>query len=208
MYPGEIAKTAPDRIAYVMAGSGHSVSYGQLDQRSNQGAHLMRSLGLGPGSAIAICLENHPRFFEIVWAAQRSGLQYTTVSSRLTAPEIEYIVKDCGAQVFITSKAKAEVATELTDSLGQLTARYMLDGTIPGYRAFEAENDAQPTTPVADEMEGVDMLYSSGTTGRPKGVKVKGSGQPIGTPSALLLLMKGLYGADENSVYLSPRCWG
>ncbi len=204
MYPGEIAKTAPDRVAYVMARSGHSVSYGQLDQRSNQGAHLMRSLGLGPGSAIAICLENHPRFFEIVWAAQRSGLQYTTVSSRLTAPEIEYIVKDCGAQVFITSKAKADVATELADSLGHLTARYMLDGTIPGYRAFEAENDAQPTTPVADEMEGVDMLYSSGTTGRPKGVKVKGAGLPIGTAPALLLLMKALYGADENSVYLSP----
>ncbi len=204
MYPGEIAKTAPDRIAYLMARSGHSVSYGQLDQRSNQGAHLLRSLGLGPGSAIAICLENHPRFFEIVWAAQRSGLQYTTVSSRLTAPEIEYIVKDCGAQVFITSRAKAEAATELADSLGHLTARYMLDGTIPGYRAFEAENDAQPTTPVADEMEGVDMLYSSGTTGRPKGVKIKGAGLPIGTPPALLLLMKGLYGADENSVYLSP----
>ncbi len=91
MYPGEIAKTAPDRVAYVMARSGHSVSYGQLDQRSNQGAHLMRSLGLGPGSAIAICLENHPRFFEIVWAAQRSGLQYTTVSSRLTGETLARI---------------------------------------------------------------------------------------------------------------------
>ena len=90
MYPGEIAKRNPDKIAYRMARSGESVSYGQLDERSNRGAQLLRRLGLRQGDAIALMMENHPRFFEICWAAQRSGLQYTAISSRLTPPEVEY----------------------------------------------------------------------------------------------------------------------
>ena len=204
MYPGAIAKLTPDKIAYQMATSGETVTYRELDERSNQGAHLLRSLGLVAGDAIAVFMENHPRFFEICWAAQRSGIQYTTISSRLTAPELEYIVKDCGAKVFITSHAKRDVAGELLDSLSHLTARYMVGGDSEGHLSWEAATADQPTTPVADEIEGVDMLYSSGTTGRPKGVKIPSGGKPIGTPPALVLLLKGIYGADENSIYLSP----
>ncbi len=89
MYPGAIAKITPDKPAYLMAASGETVTYRQLDERSNQGAQLLRSLGLAPGDAIAIFMENHPRFFEICWAAQRSGIQYTAISSSLTAPEVE-----------------------------------------------------------------------------------------------------------------------
>ena len=85
MYPGAIAKETPDKPAYVMAASGDIVTYGQLDEASNRGAQLLRSLGLLPGDGIAICMENHPRFLEICWAAQRSGLVYTPISSRLTA---------------------------------------------------------------------------------------------------------------------------
>ncbi len=76
MYPTVLAKLHPEKPAYVMAASGEAVSYRELDERSNQGAQLFRSLGLRPGDAIAILLENHPRFFEICWAAQRSGLWY------------------------------------------------------------------------------------------------------------------------------------
>ncbi len=204
MYPGAIAKLTPDKIAYRMAASGETVSYRQLDERSNQGAQLLRSLGLAPGGALAIYMENHPRFFEICWAAQRSGIQYTPISSRLTAPEVEYIVKDCGATIFVTSHAKRDVAKELLDSLSHLTGRYMVGGDSEGHLSWEAATAEQPTTPIADEVEGVDMLYSSGTTGRPKGVRIPSAGKPIGTPPALVLLLKGLYGADENSVYLSP----
>jgi acyl-CoA synthetase (AMP-forming)/AMP-acid ligase II len=204
MYPGLIAEKNPDRIAYRMARSGETVSYAELDARSNQAARALREIGLRQGDAIAFCLENHPRFFELCWAAQRSGLQYTPISSRLTASEVEYIVKDCGARVFISSEYKRELAEELAQPLAGLDARLMLDGTAEGYDSYESAVAAQGTGPVPDELEGSDMLYSSGTTGRPKGVKVPNLGLPIGTPTAIVALMQGIYGANENDTYLSP----
>ena len=202
MYPGEIAKTTPDKVAYVMAAGGEAVTYQQLDERSNRGAQLLRSLGLQPGDSLAIFMENHPRFFEICWAAQRSGLVYTAVSSRLTAPEVEYIVKDCGAKVLITSHAKRDVAAAVP--LDVHVARYMVGGHTPDFASWEQALAEQPATPIPDEVEGVDMLYSSGTTGRPKGVRIVGAGNPIGTPPALVPLLKGLYGGGADAVYLSP----
>ncbi len=187
-----------------MARSGQTVSYGELDARSNQAARTLREVGLRQGDAIAFCLENHPRFFELCWAAQRSGLQYTAISSRLTAPEVEYIVKDCGARVFVTSQRKRELAEELAEPLAGLDARFMMDGSSEGYESYESATGAQSTDPLPDESEGSDMLYSSGTTGRPKGVKIPNLGQPIGTPPALVALMKLLYGAGEKEIYLSP----
>ncbi len=204
MYPGILAKLYPDRPAFLMAAGGERVSFRELDERSNQGAQLFRSLGLRPGDSIAILLENHPRFFEICWAAQRSGLHYTPISYRLTAPEVEYIVRDCGAKVFIASATTRDVATALGARFADLTARFLVGGSCEGYPSYEAAIARQPARPVADEQEGADLLYSSGTTGRPKGVKQRVLGQPIGTPSALVALLRGLYAVDEHSVYLSP----
>ncbi|MCK6554250.1 AMP-binding protein [Candidatus Binatia bacterium] len=204
MYPGTHALTTPGKPAYVMAGSGEVVTYRQLDERSNRCAHLFRSLGLRRGDHVALCLENHPRFFEIAWAAQRSGLYYTAVSSRLTPGEMEYIVRDCGARVFLTSAHKREAAAQLVEPLRDIAARFMLDGTIPGFSAYEEAVTAHPETPVSDEAEGQDMLYSSGTTGRPKGVKLSLSGRPVGTPNPLFHLVTALYAADADTVYLSP----
>src|SRR6478736_5476550 len=110
MHPYIHAKTDPNRPAYIMAYSGETVTYGELEARSNQGAHLFRSLGVNTGDAIALFIVNHPRYYEVLWAAQRSGIRFTCISSKLTAGEVEYIVKDCGAKVFVTSKALAEVA--------------------------------------------------------------------------------------------------
>jgi acyl-CoA synthetase (AMP-forming)/AMP-acid ligase II len=204
MYPGILAKLYPEKAAYVMAGSGETVSFRELDERSNQGAWLLRSLGVRPGDSIAILLENHPRFFEICWAAQRSGLYYTPISHRLTAPEVEYIVRDCGAKVLIASASTRDVAATLAPRLADLAGRFLVGGACEGFTSWEAATARQPTEPVPDEQEGADLLYSSGTTGRPKGVKQPVWGQPIGTPPTLALLMKGLYGVDEHTVYLSP----
>ncbi len=204
MYPGALSKTHPDKTAYLMAATGETISFKQLDERSNQCAQLLRGMGLGPGDCIAIYMENHPRFLELCWAAQRSGLYYTAISSRLTAPEVEYIVKDCGAQVFLTSRDKGDVAAALAEPLSGLRGRLMLGGAAPGYEHYEERVAEQPSEPVPDEQEGSDMLYSSGTTGRPKGVKLALTGKPAGTPPALLLLLQGLYQASEQSVYLSP----
>ena len=127
MHPFQHAQTHPDRAAYIMAGTGETVTYKQLDERSNQGAHLFRSLGLQPGDVIAIFMDNSPRYFEIAWAAQRSGLYYTCISSKLTTSEVEYIVRDCAAKVFITSSTVGAIADEAPAVIGDLKL-YMTGG--------------------------------------------------------------------------------
>ncbi|MAE93249.1 MAG: acyl-CoA synthetase [Deltaproteobacteria bacterium] len=204
MYPAVHAEKTPDKPAYVMARSGRVVTYRELDERSNQGAQLFRSLGLRRGDHIALCMENHEEFLSLAWAAQRSGLYFTTISSRLTAPEVEYIVDDCAAKVLVTSAAKGEMAQGLTGACPGLIARYMVGEPGPGFESWEAALNGQATDPIEDESEGAPMLYSSGTTGRPKGVKHPLPSEPIGTPPPILAAIMGLYGADDRSVYLSP----
>src|SRR5580698_11401777 len=101
MHPSVHAKTNPDKPAYIMGGSAETVTYGELDARSNQGAHLFRSLGIGKGGSVAIFMDNSPRYYEVLWAAQRSGIRFTCISSKLTAGEVEYIVSDSNSKVFI-----------------------------------------------------------------------------------------------------------
>nr|BFE77783.1 hypothetical protein GCM10020093_003840 [Planobispora longispora] len=151
-----------------MAGSGRVVTYRELDEESNRLAHLFRSAGLGPGDHIAFMLENHPLFLAVAWAAHRSGLYYTAISSRLKADELAYIVDNCEARVFISSAALADVATSVTEATPRVGLRLMLDGVAPGFDSYEEAVAAHPATPIEDECQGVDMLYSSGTTGRPR----------------------------------------
>lgn len=204
MHPGAIAAAHPDRPACVMAESGVVVSYRELDERSNRLAQLLRAQGLRPGDGIAIFLENHPRYFEVAWAAQRAGLYYTAISSRLTAPEVAYIVNDCGARVVVSSRAKADVACDVVSGAPRVARWLMLDEAAPGFEAYDDAVAAHPPTPIPDEQEGSDMLYSSGTTGRPKGVRPPLGNRPLGAAPALLQLVKLLYGASEETVYLSP----
>jgi long-chain acyl-CoA synthetase len=205
MYPGTIAAATPEKPAYVLAGSGETVTYAELDRRSNQLAHLFRRRGLERGDVVAIFMENNARYLEATWAAQRSGLYYTAISSRLTPGEVAYILDDCGAQALVTSRAKAEVAAEAVVRVTGVHTRLMCDGTVEGFEPYEAVRDAEDTGPIADESEGMDLLYSSGTTGRPKGVKVPMRDiVPIGTPSGVYTLSVALYGLRPDSVYLSP----
>src|SRR6201999_3354844 len=114
-HPSHHARIAPDKIAYQMAGSGAAITYRELDAQSNQGAQLFRALGLAAGDHIAVLMENRLEFMAICWAAQRSGLYYTTISRYLTRDEIDYIVTDCGARVVITSESCAEVIAALAE---------------------------------------------------------------------------------------------
>jgi long-chain acyl-CoA synthetase len=204
MHPGVHAQTHPDRPALIIPGRGVTVTYRALDEGSNRAARLFRSLGLAPGDGIAMLLENHPRFYEVVWGAQRSGLYYTPMSTRLTPGEAEYIVADSDAKVLVTSAALAKTAEALRDRMPNVHTRLMLDGTIPGYDAWEDAMAAQAATPVADEIEGVDLLYSSGTTGRPKGVKLPLRHEPLGKENKFVTLTQVLYGFGPDTVYLSP----
>jgi long-chain acyl-CoA synthetase len=204
MYPGTHAREIPDVPAFVMAGSGEAITYRELDERSNRLAHLLRDAGLRRGDHIALLMENNPRFFEVCWAAERSGLYYTAISSRLTPAEAAYIIDDCGARAFITSAAKRDVAEAVVPDTPKVELRLIFDGTADGYEPYEDRVAGYPTTPVDEESTGIDMLYSSGTTGRPKGVQVRLPETPVDTPSAVTALGQLLYGFEQGMVYLSP----
>jgi long-chain acyl-CoA synthetase len=203
-YPGTFAETTPDKPAYVMAGTGEVVTYAQLHASACRLSQFFRSLGLQPGDHVAFCLENHPRFLEIAWGAHYAGLYYTATSSRLTSAELSYIINDCAAKVFITSRYKAEQAAEIVAECEGVQRWLMLDGTIDGYDPYESTVAEFPAEQLPDAVEGADMLYSSGTTGRPKGVKVPLPTQPLGTPPALMLMTQFLFGFNQDSIYLSP----
>ncbi|GGS49114.1 acyl-CoA synthetase [Planobispora rosea] len=187
-----------------MAGSGKVVTYRELDEESNRLAHLFRAAGLRPGDHIAFMLENHPLFLAVAWAAHRSGLYYTAISPRLKTDELAYIVDNCEARVFISSAALADVAASIAGATPRVELRLMLDGVAPGFASYEEAVAPHPATPLQDECQGADMLYSSGTTGRPKGVKPSLSRAPLDTPGPLLQLIQFLFAPSADSVYLSP----
>jgi long-chain acyl-CoA synthetase len=187
-----------------MAESGEALTYAQLDARSNQVAHLLRAKGLKAGDHIALLIENQIRFFEMCWGAQRAGIIYTAMSTRLKAAEAAYILDNCDARLLFTSLEMAAQATELLEQMPRAAHRLMVDGTVPGFESYEDALDSQPTTPIADQTAGGDMLYSSGTTGYPKGVFVPPESPEIDAENALTRICKNLYGMGPQTVYLSP----
>ena len=204
LHPVRHAETMPDRPAYIMAGTGETVTYAELDARANQGAHLLRGLGLRRGDAVAVLMDNSPRYLEVMWAAERTGVYATCISSKLTAGEAEYIIRDGECTVLIANAGVAAVAVALKARLPGLDL-LACDGAIAGFRSYERERDARPATPIADPSPGQIMLYSSGTTGAPKGVRHPLPEEAFGeTVSTLVTLGRALYGFGPDMVYLSP----
>ncbi|MBR0553099.1 acyl-CoA synthetase [Stakelama marina] len=204
LHPIAHAREHPDKPAYIMAGSGETVTYGGLDARANQGAHLLRSLGVKRGDGVALMMDNSARYLEIVWAIERTGAYCTCLSSKLSVAEAEYIVRDGECRVLIASTGVAECATALAERLPDCRL-LMCDGTVAGYDSYEEARDAQPDTAIGDASPGGIMLYSSGTTGRPKGVKHPLSDEPLGQNTSVLVpLGQALYGFTPDMVYLSP----
>ncbi len=167
MEPGAHAAATPGKPACVVAETGEAVTYAELDTRSKQLAQLLRSRGVAVGDDVAILMENNISYLPVAWAPQRSGLYYTAVSDRLTAPEAVYVVNDCGARAFIASYAQRRVAAHLLDTTPEVHTRLMVGGTIEGYEAYEDAVATMPAEVLPDAVEGLDLLYSSGTTGRP-----------------------------------------
>ena len=205
MYPGSHAATRPDHPAVIMAESGAVTTYAELDDEANRLSRVFHDLGLRPGDHVAFCLENHPRFLAICWGAHYAGLIYTAMSSRLTTDEMEYIIGNCEAKVFITSPYKAGQAAELRNKMPGVELALMIDSTIDGYESYDDAIAGASPEPLPDRVAGFDMLYSSGTTGRPKGVLPAGEPQPLEEAGSTVGgLGQLLFGFTEESMYLSP----
>src|SRR5215470_13226951 len=205
MYPGTYAAEAPDRVAAVMTGTGETLSYGDLERRSVQLAHVLHEAGLRPGDVVALLTENSLRAFEVYWAAMRSGLYITAVNWHLKPDEVAYIVNDSGATALIVSAGQAPTAEAVTGLTTGVKLRLAYGGPVPGYGSYEDTIAAAPDQPFADQPSGSTMLYSSGTTGRPKGVRPSLPDRQVTEPGDVLAgLASMFFGVNQDSVYLSP----
>jgi fatty-acyl-CoA synthase len=204
MFPGVHAVAAPDRPAIIMAGSGRSLTYAELDENSARLASALRELGLRDGDVIALLSDNTPEAFEVFWAALRSGLYVTAINWHLAAAEVEYILADSGARALFVSAGVRELAEAVgTDGPG-ISARYAFGGHVDGYGSY-AGLLAAAGPPLTDQPRGSEMLYSSGTTGRPKGIKPYRQPIQVDQPGdAVTALLQHAFKVTSDDVYLSP----
>ena len=202
--PRHHARTDPGRLAFRMLATGEDVTFGQLEARANRGANLLRAAGARPGEHIVILMENRREFLEICFAADRCGIYYTTVSTHLLPDEICFIAADSGARILIASDGLTDLAAAVAGRLDPGVRRFMVGRAAPGFESWDAAAAGQPETPIPDETQGLDMLYSSGTTGRPKGIKWPLSGEPPGRRTMLVDLLTRLFGYDRDTRYLCP----
>ena len=201
MHPFVHAAATPDKAAIIMAGTGQTMTYAQLEARSNQVAQLLRKQGLKRGDTIAVLMVNTIDYLPICWGAQRAGLVYVAMSTKLTAAEAEYIITDSAAKVLFASASLGAVASEASKGI---TARFATGGAIEGFADLDTALAEMPATRIADESCGRDMLYSSGTTGRPKGVRGPLPQGALEAGDALTSLVGMLYQFGPDMVYLSP----
>jgi long-chain acyl-CoA synthetase len=204
-HPGIHAVASGGKPAIIMAGSGATLTYSELDKRSNRVAQLLRARGLVPGDHIAVLLGNELPYLEVCWAAQRCGLYLTPINSHLSAAEVGYITADCGARAVIASGALVRSLPGLESCLSSVEVRLAVGDELPGFAPYETAIAGYPETPVPEETEGCLMFYSSGTTGQPKGVMRPLSGVPFGAgETGFSALLQLFYGVSESTVYLCP----
>ncbi len=200
MHPFRHAAATPGKAAVIVAETGAVMTYAELNDASNRVAQFFRSRGLMPEARVAFFLTNTPYYYALVWGAQRAGLRFVAVSSKLTASEVDYILGDSGAEMLVAGADLASVAT----ALNAPCARFSFDGAIDGYEPWEDAVAAMPATPIPDETAGSSMLYSSGTTGRPKGIRTPPPPDPaIDAVTPLTMLAAGFFGLGAHSIYLS-----
>lgn len=204
LHPITHAVSRPDHPAIIMAGSGEQMTFREMDEAANRFAQLLRARGLGNGDAFAVLLENRIEYFKLIWGSQRAGTMLVPISTRLTAPEISYILRDSEAQFLVTSEAYSGLIDGIRAECPDLPI-LVTDGDAA--ESFADALAVQSSEPIADQSAGSVMLYSSGTTGRPKGVRpAPPEDTDVQAPIPLMgLAMLGAgMPADGSMVYLSP----
>lgn len=205
MYPGAHVATQPNKPAVVMADTGEAVTFAELESRSIRIARYLRDAGLREGDHIALISDNTVRIFEIYWAALRSGLYITAVNRHLTPAEMAYIVDDCGARAVVASAALGEVSTRVADMVDGVEIRLAFGGHVSGFEDLDHAVVNTSDEPLADQPRGADMLYSSGTTGKPKGIEPSLPNRQIDEPGdTMVALASSIWSVDSDTVYLSP----
>lgn len=198
------ATETPDRPAYILANSGETVTYAELDRRSNQIAQLLRNSGIERGDHIAMMMKNCAEFLQVAQGALRAGVIFTPISTHLKQDETAYIITNCKAKLFIASASLAEVATAAAAASAGLNRCLSVGGEIAGFESLEAQLEQLPATPIADEFLGAPMLYSSGTTGKPKGVYWQPHAESIHADHPMSGSVGAFFGFGVDTVYLSP----
>ena len=204
MFPGTHAALTPDKPAAIMAGSGQVLTYRQLDEASLRLANVFRAAGLVRGDVVGIVTDNRLEAFEVYWAALRSGLYYTAINHHLSAEEAGYILRDAGVKALVVSAGKADLARAVR-ATAEVDVALAYGGPVEGYDDYATALAAASTEPLPEQPRGSMMLYSSGTTGRPKGVRPPLSHKQVHEPGdPLVQLNHDVYGVDSDTVYLSP----
>ncbi len=205
MYPGHFVETTPDKPALILAGTGETMTYRQLNDRSNQLAQLLYAEGLREGDHFAFWAENVLDVFVCYWAAMRSGLYLTAVNRFLSAEEGGYILSDSGSKILITTAQYRETAAAALAHAPDCSTNLLIGGSDETFRDFDEALAAHPATPLEREPLGSLMLYSSGTTGQPKGIKRPLMGITVQeSPMVTSTFGRMLGGFNEDTVYLCP----
>ena len=194
------------KAAVILARSGTVIDFAELEVRANRLAHFWRAAGLREGDTVAAVLENNEHVHAVMWAARRSGLYYALINTQLTAAEAAFIVDNSGAKAIIGSRAMGAVCAGLSEHLPNGLPELLLiaNDDLDGWLRYPECVAEQPSTPISDDMEGDLLQYSSGTTGRPKGIRRELPHLPPAEAPNMLMPLLSACGITGDSVYLSP----
>jgi fatty-acyl-CoA synthase len=187
-----------------MVGTDDALTYAELDERSTRLARVLAQAGLTRGDVVALLSGNSLRALEVYWAALRSGLYVTAVNHHLAPDEVAYIVDDSGAAILIVSAEKGELAAAVQGATPGVTRRLVFGGALAGHDDYEEALAGVSGEPLDDEPAGAPMLYSSGTTGRPKGVRPPLPSVQVGDGADPVFKLVRMFGVGPDTIYLSP----